>query len=83
MQRYVLLVKIATGLDSVLDSYEEQEFWMNRLDWVGIRLNKFGMFEERFRLLSRWKQSGFKFETSVVWKTWINSEKSKSLELTI
>ena len=26
---------------------------LTRLDWVGIRLNQFGMFEERFKLLSR------------------------------
>ena len=31
--------------DSVLDIYEEQEFWMTRLVWVGIRLNQFEMFE--------------------------------------
>ena len=31
--------------DSVKDSYEEQEFWMTRLDWVGIRLNQFEMCE--------------------------------------
>ena len=56
---------------------------LTRLDWVGIRLNQFEMFEESFKLLSRWKQRGFNFETSVVWKPWINSQKSKSLELTI
>ena len=39
--------------DSVLGSYEEQEFWMTGLDWVGIWLNQFEMFEERFKLLSR------------------------------
>ena len=55
--------------DSVLDSYEEQEFWMTRLDWVGIRLNQFEMFEERFKLLSIWKQCGFKFETKGCLKT--------------
>ena len=27
---------------------------LTRLDWVGIRLNQFEMFEERFKLLSRW-----------------------------
>ena len=27
--------------DRVLVSYEEQEFWMTRLDWVGIWLNQF------------------------------------------
>ena len=41
--------------DSVLDSYEEQEFWMTRLDWVGTRLNKFEMFGEHENCLSRWK----------------------------
>ena len=56
---------------------------LTRLDWAGIRLNQFEMFEESFKLISRWKQCGFKFETRVVWKPWINSENSKSLELTI
>ena len=42
--------------DSVKDSYEEQEFWMTRLDWFGIRLNQFEMFEEHVNCLSRWKQ---------------------------
>ena len=32
--------------DRVQDSYEEQEFWMTKLDWVGIRLNQFEIFEE-------------------------------------
>ena len=41
---------------------------LTRLDWVGIWLNQFGMFEERFKLLSRWKQCGFKFETKVCLK---------------
>ena len=56
---------------------------LTRLDWVGIRLNQIEMFEEHFKLISRWKQCGFKFVTSVVWKPWINSENSKSLELII
>ena len=30
---------------SVQDSYEKQEFWMTRLDWVGIRLNQVEMCE--------------------------------------
>ena len=59
----------STLCDSVLDSYEEQEFWIDytrlSLDW----LNQFGMFEERFKLLSRWKQCGFKFETKGCLKT--------------
>ena len=42
--------------DRVKDSHEEQEFWMTRLDWVGIRLNQFEMFEEHEKCLSRWKQ---------------------------
>ena len=42
--------------DRVQDSHEEQEFWMNILDWVVIRLNKFEMFEEHENCLSRWKQ---------------------------
>ena len=42
--------------DSVQDSYEEQEFWMTRLDWVGTRLNHFEMFEEHENCLSRWKK---------------------------
>ena len=49
--------------DSVQDSYEEQEFWITRLDWVGIRLNQFEMFEEHEKCLSRWKQCCYKFET--------------------
>ena len=42
--------------DRVQDSYEEQEFWMTRLDWFGIQLNQFEMFEEHENYLSRWKQ---------------------------
>ena len=42
--------------DSVQDSYEEHEFWMTRLGWVGIQLNRFEMFEEHEHCLSRWKQ---------------------------
>ena len=32
--------------DRVQDSHDEPEFWMNRLDWVGIKLNQFEIFEE-------------------------------------
>ena len=39
--------------DRVQDSYEEQEFWMTRLYWVGIGLNKFEMFEEHENCISR------------------------------
>ena len=35
---------ISLAFDSVQDIYEEQGFWMTRLDWVGIRLNQFEMF---------------------------------------
>ena len=42
---------------------------LTRLDWVGIRLNQFVMFEERFKLLLRWKQFGFEFETKGCLKT--------------
>ena len=50
-------------MDSVQDSYEEQEFWMTRLDWVGIRLNQIEMLEEHEKCLSRWEQCCSKFET--------------------
>ena len=33
-------------IDRKQDSHEEQEFWMTRLDLVGIRLNQFEIFEE-------------------------------------
>ena len=39
--------------DRVQDSYEEQEFWMTRLYWVGIQINQFEMFEEHENCLSR------------------------------
>ena len=42
--------------DRVQGSYEEQELWMTRLDWIGIQLNKFEMFGEHENCLSRWKQ---------------------------
>ena len=42
--------------DRVQDSHEEQEFWITRLDWVGIRINQFEMFVEHENCLSRWKQ---------------------------
>ena len=53
----VLLVTLVhrNDIDRVHDSYEEQEFWMTRLDWVGIRLNQFEMIEEHENCLSRWK----------------------------
>ena len=54
---------------------------MNRLDWVGIRLNQFEMFEEHENCLSRWNFFVLD-EKSVEWKTFINRE-SNSLELTI
>ena len=36
---------------------------LTRLDWVGIQLNQFEIFEEHENCLSRRKQCGFKFET--------------------
>ena len=56
---------------------------LTRLDWVGIRLNQFEMFEERFKLTIKMKIMWFKVWNSVVWKPWINCENCKSLELTI
>ena len=52
------IIQLLKGLDtdSVKDSYEEQEFWMTRLDWVGIILNQFEMCEAHENCLSRWKQ---------------------------
>ena len=35
-----------TKHDRVQDIHEEQELWMNKLDWVGTWLNQFEMFEE-------------------------------------
>ena len=54
---------------------------MTRLDWVGIRLNQFEIFEEDENCLSRWKKF-VQDENSVEQKPCINRE-SKSLELTI
>ena len=42
----IIDLDITSYIDRVQDSHEEQEFWMTRLDWVGIRLNQFEMFEE-------------------------------------
>ena len=50
-----IYTKFAIIIDRVKDSYEEQEFWMTRLDWVGIWLNQFEMFEEHENCVSRWK----------------------------
>ena len=69
--------------DRVQDSHEEQDFWMTRLDWVGIWLNQFEIFEERFKLSIKMKTMWFQVWNSVEWKPCINSEKCKSLELTI
>ena len=67
--------------DRVQDSYEDPEFWMTRLDWVGIQLKQFEIFEEHENCLSRWKQYCSSWK-SVEWKPCINRE-SNSLELTI
>ena len=67
--------RLSTGRDfvsdRVQDKHEEQEFWMTRLDWVGIRLNEFEMFEEHENCLSRWKNFVL-VENSVEWKPCIN-----------
>ena len=52
-----------------------QEFWMNRIDWVGTWLNQFGMFEEQ-------ENNVVLNENSVEIKPCINRE-SKSDELAI
>ena len=49
-------ILIHNYFDRVQDSYEEQEFWVTRLDWVGNQLNQFEMFEEHENCLSRWKK---------------------------
>ena len=67
--------------DSVQDSYEEQEFWMTRLYWVGIRLNQFEMFEEHETVYQD-ENNVVLVEKNVEWKPCITIE-SKSLELTI
>ena len=56
---FLVSVDFVFGIDSVQDSYEEQEFWMTRLDWVGIQLNQFEIFEEHENCLSRWKKMLF------------------------
>ena len=42
---------------------KDKSYELTRLDWIGIRLNQFEMFEEHENCLSRWKKCGFKFET--------------------
>ena len=67
--------------DSVLESYEEQEFWMTRLDWVGMRLNQFEKCETH-KTVYQDENSVVLVENSVEWKPCINRE-CKSLKLTI
>ena len=66
--------------DSVQDSYEEQEFWMTRLDWVGIRLNQFEMCEAH-ETVYQYENNVVLVENSVEWKPCINRE-CKGLKLT-
>ena len=54
---------------------------MTRLDWVGIRLNQFEMFEEH-KTVYQDENNVVLDENSVEWKPCINRE-SKILELTI
>ena len=51
-----MLLKSQMVYDRVQDSPDEQEFWMTRLDWVGIRINQFEIFGEHEKCLSRLKQ---------------------------
>ena len=69
------------NIDSVQDSYEEQEFWMNRIYWVGIRLNQFEILKNK-KIVYQDENDFSIVEKSVEWKPCINRE-SKSLELTI
>ena len=67
--------------DRLQYSHEEQEFWMTRLDWVGIQLNQFEMFEEHENVYQD-ENNVVLDEKKVEWKPCINRE-IKSLELTI
>ena len=67
--------------DRVQNSYEEQEFWMTRLDWFGIQINQFEMFEN-MKTVYQDENNDVLVENSVEWKPCINIE-SKSLELKI
>ena len=59
----------------------EQEFYITRLDWVGTRLNQFGMFGEHENCLFRWKRSCSEWKQC--WKKTIIYRESKSDELKI
>ena len=78
---YVDQDRYATS-DRVQDIHEEQDFWMVRLDWVGIRLNQFEMFEEHENCLSKWKKICSRWKQCWMKTIYIYRE-SKSLELTI
>ena len=56
---------------------------LTRLDWVGIRLNQFGMFENVSNCYQDENNVVSTLNPRVVWKPWINSENIKSLELTV
>ena len=75
---YLYCTRIALQPDRSFGWYGVIVYWiimknksyeLTRLYWVGIQLNQFEMFEESFKLISRWKQCGFKFETKVCLKT--------------
>ena len=78
---HILTTTLHLVYDSVQDSYEEQEFWMTRLDWVGIRLNQFEMLKN-IKTVYQDEKNVVLVENSVKWKPCINRE-SKSLEITI
>ena len=67
--------------DKVQDIYEEQEFWMTRIDWVGIRINQFEILKN-MKIVYQDENNVVLVEKSVEWKKCINIE-NKSLELTI
>ena len=61
--------------DIVQDSYEEQMFWMTRIDWVGKCL-------KNMKTVYQDENNVVLVENSVEWKPCLNRE-CKSLKLTI
>ena len=57
--------------DRVQYSDEEQEFWMTRLDWVGIRFNQFEMLKN-MKTVYQYENNVVLDENSVEWKPCIN-----------
>ena len=71
----------STIFDRVQDSHEVQEFWMTRLDWVGIQIISLKCVIH-MKTVYQDENSVVQVENSVEWKPCINKE-CKSLELTI